>query len=387
MLYLLTAIYILFPILATPLLILGLLLDKRNIKFYIFYLLINVSLIGYYYIPKTSNDLFRHYIIMDYLKDLSLIEVINNFSTDPLIIKNLWFYLVSVTDNYGLLPFSAIFITYFLIANDIIDFGRKEKVPYKLILLSILCTLLWFPIILPLSGVRFSTAIVLFFHAVFRELVLKKRDFLTICYYIIPLFLHYSIVVLIIIRLLLGVFRKSNLAFVIMLGWIALLPIIIEMLNNLNVPYLTNLLDKIYIYSDIHFRNDTYNNFLYFVKIFINIFIVLLFIIIKKNLNFIYEKYENFYLYSLSLAAFCIGGIGLYSILNRYGQLTIIFLPFLIIPLIKHLKFKLINIFAIIYFPILVIVGIYIQYVPLKFAQYNISIEELLIKNIFQILW
>ena len=112
-------LYLLFPMLSTPLAIFGVCFDPKHYNYYSVAIVLNLAFIGYYFEPLISDDLYRHFLDINHLQKMHIIDVVRMYATDPLVVKNLWFFVVSRTKISGLLPFSAVFITYYILVRDI----------------------------------------------------------------------------------------------------------------------------------------------------------------------------------------------------------------------------------------------------------------------------
>ena len=379
--------YIFFPMLSIPLLIIGTFLDRKNMVFYFFGLILNLALIGYYYIPEESKDLYVHFTTMEYLKNISFESVINQYAIDPLIGKNILFYLIAKTNNYNILPFLAIFTTYFIIIKDLIYFGRKEGISNTLISSIAFGVIVWWALIWPMSGVRSSVVLALFFHGLFREFILGKKNWKTCIFYILPCLIHYSPVLLIVIRLLLPLYNKisTGIIIVFLLVWGLLVDQVLIILSKVNIPYITGLIGKVTVYDDVNIDSQ------YFIitnlfKLLFCILLIISYFMLKSKKNIIYESYRKFYDFGLLLSVFCIGGINNFIILDRFGYLVLAILPLFILPVIKFSKSKYIKSYLLLLYPAFLLIGLYINYIPLKTTNYGLTMYEFFSKNIIDIL-
>lgn len=381
MITILSVVYIFFPILCTPLVILGLYWDKRKYKYYIFILILNLAIIGYHFKPLVADDLYRHFKIMDELKKMGLINI---FKGDPLIIKNIWFYFLALL-NKGLLPFSAIMITYYTILKDIFYFSKKEGFSHVVTTNISLIILIFVQLIWVMSGIRFAVSISLFIHGLYKEFVLKEKGFGTYVFYIVPCFIHYSTFILIFIRFLIIFKNKSKTIIIIsLLSWGYFAKFLVNILEEIKIEYVQEVAFKANIYLN-YTNNTSYMLVTNLLKLFYCIIFIIFFIYLRKKNNSLYKKYQDIYDYGLLMSLFCMGGFNIFIILDRIGFVVLILLPLVLIPVFKYNKAKLLKQIAKLSFMPIILIGLYLQYVPLKATNYNITFIELITKDIVRL--
>lgn len=329
-----------------------------------------LSCISFSYIPVKSDDLYRHFLDLNYLRDFNIIDVV---SLDFLFIKNLFFYLVSLTKINGLLAFISTFVTYYLIVLVMINVSKKyntSKIQYILLVLICLSVL---PYTFVVSGVRFHMAVAIFVYACYREFIEKKNNMLTNILYILPVFLHYSAIVFILFKLLSNITHKNKYVF-------AILCLILStysywkiwLLDFISNASLKGFVDKVEMYSEEFVYKSSWQWLLlvFYIIVYLTIFFVS--IILKENKK---EKIKNElknkekieiidirlkYLSGLFFSM-SIGNIESFYLSERFLIIGIILL------IIYTLGFKVTkNSIKYIYFamfPIFIYVGFYIQYI------------------------
>jgi len=391
MVYLVIIIFLISPIISTPLIILSLIIDNKNYKIYILGISFNLAFIGYYYDPIVSNDLYRHFLTMDVLKNKSFLEAL---FYDPLIMKNFWFYIISKINLYNLLPFTAILIPYYLVMKDMIEFGRNQ-IRNNLITVSLtLLIISWIGLIGAVSGIRFIFSIFMFFHGLYREYILKKNNLKTKFYYIIPLFIHYSIVVLFVLKFIVNVLdRIKNKSKFILLFLLSFWGVILEknlsliessVLPYLNSDYFIEVNEKIIFYMD-YFHTGSYYIANYYMKLFFAfILIILCFISFKKN-NI--GTYNKFYLFGILSSVFIIGGHNIFIIVTRYGSFLLLMMPFFMILFFKYNNIGYIKTFYFIFYIVFLLLGVYYSYIPFKKGDFDITLLDFLVNNILNLLF
>lgn len=380
------AAYFIFPFLSTPLLFLGIYKDRKNYIWYISGIVLNLALIGYYYIPRPSNDLYRHFLRMDILGSLPISDVL---TSQPLIIQSLWFYLVSITGNYSLLPLSAVILTFYLVLKPVVKFGTEEKISQKLVLSFLVIIIVWMHLIWPISGVRNSVAMAFFFYGLYQEFINKEKRRKSYFYYLIAALIHYSALILIALRISIILFRRSTkwLFAGLLLLWSLFADSIIKMLNKVDLEYFSEIANKGNSYAGYGFSNfSDFGLVNVSIKVLFCVIYISMYFILKKKENKTFQKYKILYNYGLVLSLFCLGAFNNLLIVDRFGSLVLNLIPIIMMPLLNAGKNKLINSLYTVYYIPFIALGIYIQYIYLRQATYEISLIEMLTKNIIRLI-
>ena len=200
------------------------------------------------------NDLTRYFDIVASLKDFSLNYILTN-DRELLYTKDIIFYFVSRTNELHILPFITGFIVYTITFYVLFDIVKKSNRKFKtkelfmLILISI-------GIITPYSiivNVRCVLSYTIIIFAIYRELIQKKRNIVTLMLYILPIGLHSSAIIIIIIRLISILFKKfKKISIAIALFLPTLIDIIYNYVGYLNIgiigTIITNAINKAYAY-------------------------------------------------------------------------------------------------------------------------------------------
>lgn len=386
LIWIISLLSIFLPILSIPLVFVGLYLDNKNYKFYSLLLVFNIAIIGYYSIVPETHDLTRHYLELHSLIGKSLKEVLDQSITDPLIIKNIWFYLISKTGNFDLLPFTAIILTYYFLLRDTYYLGKKEFMTKGVLFIIAIFLITWYPLERPLSGVRYYVAITLFIHGLYREYVEGKRNLVTYSLYVMPLLLHYGIIILFLIRLFLAFSKKINVYFyIIILFWGIFSTIAIDILSNTNIIYISQVAEKAKRYM-IYKRDDTLEFIIIIIKILITIIFAGSVFIIKEKYFEFYYKYKKIYDFGLIVSLFIIGGANIYILPDRYFYIILYLLPLILIPMLKFSNNILIKQYFVLFWIAFMVIGAYYQYVKFKDLKFDITFVEIISKNFISLL-
>ncbi|MBT2678820.1 EpsG family protein [Bacillus sp. ISL-35] len=352
-------------------LIVGTMYEIKSSKIFDFSLsllvVISIVIISISIKPDIEYDLSRHYEIVNNMRYYGY-EYETGY--ESLVIIKVIFYLVSLSRYNELLPAISVAITYSIFIYITRNFINKYKTSNKLFLLSWLINISILPFLVSYSGVRTSMAFAIFALALYRDIILKKKNLTIIILYVIPLFIHPASGILVGLRIL--YFNRnlfvSKLKYL-LLFWSFSSYILIDLLESISIPYISYTAQKLQIYF-LKFDGD---HRLYFVNMCFFIFLFILFRWINlgkkadwsENINKLMEYIELVIL-------FAIGSFYIPSITER----LLYFIAFFAFPIIylsvnnsrTRLKLMVIIIFS------LFIVG-YITYQYIQVSSHNIYIS------------
>lgn len=205
--------------------------DKKNQLVGIVTMSISMGILGYLFKdPMTDPDLVRY---IDMVKDyggMTLLEIFDSGKYTNMYVIDLWFWLVSITENYQFLPASVAFITYYIYFVILSSYCNANSfgVKYRAFCLCLLLSLVNFALVV--NAIRSVVSFTLFLYAVYREYYLKHKDILTYFCYLIPIFMHFAILILLIIRLFLSFIKKYK---IMMCLCILLSPFFLELIIDI----------------------------------------------------------------------------------------------------------------------------------------------------------
>lgn len=185
---------------------------KRYLLFYIYFIFIA----AYCYMPlEGSNvDLFRYYAILDELKGMNLAETIGRLS-DSLYVENILFWLVSKSNMYHILPAITTATVYGIGAYIACDMAQAEDFRYLYIILIIEAVMVpFFSVVVNIRNVFAFSLVIL---ASYLELYKQKRTLGVLLLYVIPVFLHKTGIVILIVRLLVPLFKRAYVVALVMI--------------------------------------------------------------------------------------------------------------------------------------------------------------------------
>lgn len=197
--YIILNLFIFFligPIFTFPLIIYGIVADKKHIRIYLFLVSLALSYIAFNFEPLIQDDLFRHY------EDITKLSSLNFFDAafrDVNIVNNIIFYILGNLGLHRIYPVIGTIITFFLCFESILIFTNKYKVTNLQFLLIIILAIILWPFRLVTSGVRnFVVLSVMIYWFIAREE--KIESWKSICLLLVCFFIHaYTIVIFIFI--------------------------------------------------------------------------------------------------------------------------------------------------------------------------------------------
>ena len=248
-------------------------------------------------IASQSGDLITYFSQIDNYSSVGFIESIVSDS-DGLFLRGGLFSFVGRTGNNYVLPFIVGFVIYTIVFYVLFDLVRRSKREFtfgELFWLSIIVIGILAPYSI-IGNVRCVLSYVLVSFAVYRDTVQKKRNLATFLLYLLPIGLHSTATVVVIIRILSIVVERFERIKWVLLSVILLFPYIVdffyEHISSISNFFLSDVVvgavNKAYSY--LHWTSGGWATQVEssisskLVKIFGTIFIVLmLYILLKKT--------------------------------------------------------------------------------------------------------
>lgn len=209
-------IFIIAPFLCIPLIILGLIRDKKHSIVYIVLLALLMALIAYNLNPEYEYDLYKYKYVME--KEYSILDfgqyVQIIFDNNKFLFEFLK-YIISQIGNYRLLPFIGVFTGFLIVFYTIFDYAKIKNISvYKAIfvILTFICILNFLDFA---SGIAQILAVIIAMFSFYLEYIKEKKKWYYKLLYILPGFIHASMFIAIILRILLNFNLKKYIKFVI----------------------------------------------------------------------------------------------------------------------------------------------------------------------------
>ena len=137
--------YVVLVLLFISLILIKLFYDKQQIKKVLLIIAFDISLLlallAYYWIPTDEYDLFRYYEWMHNMQNLKGLDLISYLLSRGEYLSMLYFYVISIIDNFALLQFFPVLIGYMIIFYLIIDFSSIKKIKWPITLFCLLLVL------------------------------------------------------------------------------------------------------------------------------------------------------------------------------------------------------------------------------------------------------
>lgn len=212
--------------------------EHKNLKKYVFPLGMLFGTFGYsiaYLTAGAKDDLQRYFDYMEKIKEFGL-DIVLKLDTDKLYTQDILFYFVNKTGNPHILPFIVGIIIYsivFYILFDMIKTSKRKFKTSEIILLSLISVgmISAYGII---RNVRCVLSYVLISFAVYRELVQNKRNIITLLLYILPLGLHTSTIIIVLIRIMSSLLKHFK-------KWSIIIALLLPQIINFSYAHLRNI--------------------------------------------------------------------------------------------------------------------------------------------------
>lgn len=183
---------------------------RTNLKKYTFPLAFFFGTIGYTLRYVNPNDLTRYFEKISKISN-SLIETLVN-DDQRLYINDILFHFIKIANNDYLLPFIVGFVCYlivFYVLFDLISNSSRIFKGYEIISLIIFCVGM-VPTYSIITNVRCVLAYLIMSFAIYMHSYKKKFNVFTIICYIIPLGLHSSAIIILLLRILSMILKKVS---------------------------------------------------------------------------------------------------------------------------------------------------------------------------------
>lgn len=342
-------VFLLFPIITTPFLLIPIVYRFRYSRYYLILFVIGISLIALRYIPYFTDDgayhfkaayLYQFYDnIFDWFKNLMSKNIPTEYGYYNYPLFALLLYIFSKTGTYSLISFTVIMIVYFLYTKIIYDISRKYNISKFLFLLALLTMIAIVNVRYTTSGMRYSLAVSILVFLFFKEINNGFKANKTIYFYLIPVLIHSSTVIFVLMRLMfpwlkdMKIYKKITVLFS--------LPLLIQLspvLQHLNINYLSFLLEKFDVYQNTAtfislFRtSDLYN-------VYIGVFICFIYIFFYHT-NFRFQtnpKVNLFFSFVLYICLLTLSVLPFLTILDRFVWFVY---PLVAISMILHIAYN-----------------------------------------------
>ncbi len=380
--------FIISPIISLPIIILGIIFDKKNKIGHLILLAIDIAILSYYFEPGKEYDLYKYFIIMNEYSKIDFMTFAKNILTitEPAI--RMIFFLVSKTQNYYLLSAICTFFVYFIVFYMINDYSKKINLKGIYTFLIVIFFISCMNYINFASGLRNGVAIAVFAFAIYLEYVKNKKKIVYKLLYIIPCLLHKSLFIAILIRIFMNFDSKK-------MKKIYSILMIIIFLSSTSILFFANILSNIPIFSTLYEKAIYYigeeerNTILNASSLSILNLIIVIFIttIYNYNKKFFKDKIDIKIYNVISYIVIFI--LAMLSYLQFFARFSFLLFIIGLIPLMDYLKLenkKLNFLCTLMLFFIIMGIGIVGQYATLKNISFGNLFNENIAANIFTLI-
>lgn len=380
MLILAIILFLIVPIMSIPVLLIAFIKDSKYRKIYGFLLAISLAIISFKIDIKELNvDLKVYYGQMSLLKFINFDEMFKILVSQKEPITNLMFFCIAKIGVYPIWQFITTFINYFIIFFILSDYAKIKNVGNKTFAVALIFIIILMNNIYLLSGIRNTFALTIYLCILYNEYIKQKKGIMYKILYVVPVLIHMSMVIGIIIRILMSINIKRfrNL---IIIGFIiyAVSPNMIVQISSLigGLPVFSDLVTKMQVYL-FDSRVLNFNSLLHIALLLYFIFVY--YVLIKKR------KRENLEITNLYKALeiiliFNICSFNYWDIFLRWSDISIILFALFLMDNTKIIKIKGNPNILIVF--VIFIAFLYIQYTNLKGLNISKNLNEYCYKNI-----
>lgn len=204
---------------------LDMLLGEKNWRIDIISFSMFFSNLSYCYIPENNGpDLYRYFIYADSLNGLGLIDALKTpFRESNLYALNVLIWIANKMGDIHLVPALSVFVVYYICFYVTCKTAEQECFSSNYLIMYLMMAMVcldWYGLTNNLRNVLAFTVIGF---AIYRDVYLKKRNVWTIICYCIPIFIHPTALIFVLVRLMLFILAYKRKACVFLLAGVFLL--------------------------------------------------------------------------------------------------------------------------------------------------------------------
>ena len=216
MVFITIGLFLIYPILTIPLIIIGSIKDKKHRIIYMMLLAFDLALISLHLDPsKYGLDLNVYFSTMDIMKQMRLESFLQTYVTQKEFLTNILFYIYASLGNYNLWTFTVTFLCYGIFFYILTDYAKVKDISNKNYIVIMVVSLLFYNNLYAITGLRNSLAMMIFLLAVYVEYFKEKKNILWKILYIIPCFIHMSMAIGVVLRLCMIFYKNKNKKYII----------------------------------------------------------------------------------------------------------------------------------------------------------------------------
>lgn len=170
-----------------------------------------LSLMGFFYVPYVTADLYRIYNILEFFSTLSFSEFYETrFLLKSDRISLLFYWLISQTGFFQLLPAITAYVCYSCIFYTVTQTAKRYMIEKKYVAMTVFFLMSTSTYMFVISGIRCMLAICLISFCFFRETTEKKQSLFHLVLYALAALMHNFAVIIVGLRLVLPLFDKTK---------------------------------------------------------------------------------------------------------------------------------------------------------------------------------
>ena len=278
MIFLTIGLFLIYPILTVPLILTGSIVDKKNRIIYMILLAFDIALISMKLDPSGYGlDLNVYFSTMDIMKQIKWETFIQTYISQKEFLTNILYYIFASIGNYHLWTFIVTFICYLTIFYIITDYSKIKQISNKEYITMLLLLILFYNNLFAITGLRSSMALIVYIFALYEEYFKENKKLIYKILYIIPCFIHMSMALGFVLRIIMIFYKKPHKKYIIAL-------LMVYALSPAVVLTIASKLNGMAIFSDLYAKTNSYsgsganilNNTYNLVKIiaFMNLFVI-----------------------------------------------------------------------------------------------------------------
>lgn len=342
-------VFLLFPIITTPFLLIPIVYRFRYSRYYLMLFVIGISLIALRYIPYFTDDGAYHYKaaylfqfydnVFDWFGNL----MSKNIPTEEYGYYNyplfaLLLYIFSKTGTYSLVSFTVILIVYFLYTKIIYEIYQKYNISKFLFLLALLTMVAIVNVRFTTSGMRYHLAGAIIVFLFYKEIKNGFKLNKTLFYYLIPILIHSSAVIFVATRLIFPWFKDASFfKKIIILFSLPIFTLLSPLLQTLNVEYLSFLLEKFNVYQKTEIFIKLYSKS-DLINVYLGVLISLLYIFLYHT-TFRFQKNLNMKLFLSFVLYICLLTLSVLPFLTILDRFVWFVYPLVAISMISYVAY------------------------------------------------
>lgn len=206
-----------------------------------------VSILAYYTVPLSDDDLYRYYGEINRMREYGWHYIINDSTYKINIISNMLLYIVSLTKNNSMLPYITLLIDILCVEYIIKQEIKKNNISPRVLVWNIFIYLGICALYVSISGIRFMLGVSLAAVIVYKDKI-EKKNYIELMYIILP-FIHTSLIVVFVYKLLTKRIKKIYKYTYIIMFWPIVMPLILKIISLFPFNIFKSVEEKIIMYS------------------------------------------------------------------------------------------------------------------------------------------